>query len=259
MKHSEKLIESIKYYKTRRHPVYVQAYKLKGREFVEKLGVKTAKILKAYDSIDEVNLNELPDSFVTKPTWGCGCKGVFPLVKENGLYRNLFNGELVTFEKVISEFKKTRHSPKLSIEELLSNPLPYDWKVYTFNGKVGVIRQFDRNLQSTITKSWDSKWNNINSKTIFGISKYEYGNNLPPPNNPNELLRVASLLSKSIKYPFVRVDLYEVGKEVYFGEFTTHPATIKLFTDDIDEYLGKLWEEAERELNEQKDYCSNTL
>ena len=49
------------------------------------------------------------------------------------------------------------------------------------------------------------------------------------------MLQLASVLSED--FPFVRVDLYEVGGKVYFGELTFTPS------NGMDPYLSVKWDE----------------
>jgi hypothetical protein len=43
----------------------------------------------------------------------------------------------------------------------------------------------------------------------------------PPPRTLGKMLEVARRLAEP--FPFVRVDLYELGERVYFGEMTFYP------------------------------------
>ena len=54
------------------------------------------------------------------------------------------------------------------------------------------------------------------------------------------MIRIAKILSKDFK--FVRVDLYELERKVYFGELTFSPAhcVFPYLSDKFDLEMGKL-------------------
>lgn len=59
---------------------------------------------------------------------------------------------------------------------------------------------------------------------------------IPIPNQFNRMKEIARNLSKGI--PFVRIDLYDIHDEIYFGEMTFYPASgFGLFTPDKYNYL----------------------
>jgi hypothetical protein len=238
------------------HPIDVYCYKLRGIKFAQKLGINTPIIYGIYESIDDVDFSSLPDEFVIKPQKGCGVHGVYLLVGQGeGIYYDLRKKKhYYSKDQIIKEYQKNAgtqeegfYSQELWIEELISNPLPYDWRFNTFNGRIGAIMQCKRDCNPRISRWWNENWECINNKVIDKC--YKSVDWLPEPINRIELLNVARKLSKAVKYPFVRIDLYDTIGGVYFGEITPHPA-VKMWTfkKEIDNKMGKMWEEAEREL-----------
>lgn len=65
---------------------------------------------------------------------------------------------------------------------------------------------------------------------------------LPKPANLDEMLALAAKLS--VGFGYVRVDLYNVGGRVYFGELTFTPAAgiVKYTPDFWDLKLGEKWD-----------------
>ena len=53
------------------------------------------------------------------------------------------------------------------------------------------------------------------------------------------MLEIAKILSED--FPFVRVDLYNVGGKIYFGELTFYPWSgyVRYCPDEFDYQLGK--------------------
>ena len=66
------------------------------------------------------------------------------------------------------------------------------------------------------------------------------GFTLRKPECIDQMFEIAEKLSKDI--PFVRVDLYEVGGKIYFGEMTFFPDAgfDANLLPETDEYFGKL-------------------
>ena len=250
-----KIQESIKRHKGKIHPIDEIGYKLKGYLFAEKNNVRHAEIFKIYEQIEEVNWEELPGEFVIKPQQGCSESGVLPLIKTKEGYINILKNIDMTRGEAIKYYKEGitgnhSHSRELWIEELLSNPLPYDWKIHTFNGKIGMVEQFKRDAENKYHKYWDKEWQPIKNmcKKIF---TYKINNSLPPPEHPRELLKTAEILSKAIRHPYVRIDLYDTAKGVFIGEITPHPGRTCIYVDYWESHLGEMWERAEEELKNE--------
>ena len=229
------------------HPVDVICYKLKGIEFAKKHNVKTAEIYGIYNNIDDVNWDNLPKEFVIHPQKGSVSLGVYVLVN----YYDLMRKKYYKIPELIKEYKSdNRYSKELWIEELISNPLPQEFKFYMFNNQIGTITQFERNNKPKLVKFWTADWKNENHNvTVLRNKSYMLENRLRKPINPNKLKDIAMRLSKAIKYPFVRIDLFDTLRGVYLNEITPHPSqTVWLFTEELDKRMGKMWEEAGRGL-----------
>ena len=65
------------------------------------------------------------------------------------------------------------------------------------------------------------------------------GFTLPKPDTLDEMITLAEKLSSRVKH--VRVDLYDIGGTVYFGEYTffTNCGFDRTITRECDVYLGK--------------------
>jgi len=252
MGYEEYLKQSIKDHKTgiKKNPIDEIGYKLKGHKLARKNGVKTTVIYGIYRRIEDVDWESLPFSFTIKPQQGCSESGVFPLVNKFSFgYRDILRNRLLTKGEIINEFKSGNHSEGLWIEELIADPIPYDWKIYTFNGRIGLIRQYDRVRKPKSTKFYNENWVNVNVHKI--ARTYKINNKLPEPIHKEELLEVARKLSKAVKYPFVRIDLYDTFNGVYFGEITPHPGMEITLNDLWNERLGVMWDLAIKELNNE--------
>ena len=72
---------------------------------------------------------------------------------------------------------------------------------------------------------------------------YPEGEGVSTPDGFEEMKIIAAQLSK--EFPFVRVDLYNVGGKIYFGEITFYPSSGygKFKPEAFDEELGERFTE----------------
>ena len=63
---------------------------------------------------------------------------------------------------------------------------------------------------------------------------------MPKPQNLNYMLEVAEKLAKA--FPVVRVDLYNIGGKIYFGEmtFTSLGGLMDFYTEEFQNIAGDL-------------------
>ena len=64
---------------------------------------------------------------------------------------------------------------------------------------------------------YDTNWNGVSAKKAGRVK----GPHVPPPRCLQEMIQAAERLASDL--PFVRVDLYEIAGEPYFGELTFYP------------------------------------
>lgn len=121
-------------------------------------------------------------------------------------------------------------------ELLFSKPDLHDYKFFCFNGSVKFFKiDYDRYINHR------ANYYDKNLKLQeFGEEAF-----LPDPNaevkipeNINEMISLAEKLS--LGHPFLRVDLYNIGGKIYFGELTFFPASgLEKFTPEVyDEIIG---------------------
>lgn len=110
--------------------------------------------------------------------------------------------------------------PRVIVEKLLMDEngnIPNDYKFLCMNGNVELI-QIDANRLNEHKKTLYSKdWKKQNFEFNFPI-----GDDIAKPETLDLMIKLAEILSKD--FYFVRVDFYTIGKKVYFGELTFHPA-----------------------------------
>ncbi|MCM3722102.1 ATP-grasp fold amidoligase family protein [Solibacillus isronensis] len=204
------------------------ADKFEVRNFVkEQIGEKYLNELYAvYDSVDEIDIKKLPDSFVLKGTHGSGSnlickdKNSIDWNKQVKIMKGWLNKNLYWYyrEWVYKDIKPRIVCEKYMSEGLGTNSLT-DYKFFCFNGEVKycqVIR--GRGINETID-FYDIDWNHMPFTGLRPLpnSKETY----LKPKKYNEMLDLAKKLSES--FPFVRVDFYYVNEEIIFGELTFFP------------------------------------
>lgn len=239
-------------------PIYEIETKLGQKEAARKAGVPVAEVLQGpYESLSEFDLDALPRRFVVKPIIGSGANGVFLLEKRADALHDLISRDnyplsLDSLDAVgLSKFKGC---PLIAEEFIGLDDRPsLNWKLHTFYGEVGLIRQGDLSQDGKPYKLWSPSGSDLGPIDRLG---FPYDPGLPPPKDIGALITAAKKISLSIPTPFVRVDLYEADEGVRLGEITLRPSSLwkkkhlQNFTPEWDRKLGEMWEAAEARLIE---------
>ena len=222
--------------------------KLKVRELIiEKIDENhLIPLLGVYDSIEEMlsSLNSLPNEFVIKCNHDSGSTTV--VRNKNQIdKRSLITKYHFYMKRRFAYDSYEMHydgiKPKIIVEKYMSNPFDselMDYKFLCFDGKPYYC-WVDLNRYTNHKRNvYDLSWN------LMPFNQHRYGNYsgiIPKPNNFEEMLDIATQLSKGIDH--VRIDLYSIEDKTYFGEMTfTNGAGYEAITPDIwDEQLGRLW------------------
>ena len=93
-----------------------------------------------------------------------------------------------------------------------------DYKFFCFDGKPFCVQVDSGRFESHHQNFYDMEW-----KSLGVHCTYPEGEGIDRPAGFEEMKRLASQLSKD--FPFVRVDLYNVGGKIYFGELTFYPSS----------------------------------
>lgn len=145
----------------------------------------------------------------TKVDWKKAQKRFKRLLRENHYYSTI-------------EWQYKDIEPRIIVEQLLTHDdgsIPEDIKFHCFNGKVGFIMvDFDRFGELRTRNLYNSDWNLISSN--WGRPN---GRNMEKPSNLDEMIKVAEKLAEDFAY--IRVDLYLVKSQIYFGELTFYHAS----------------------------------
>ncbi len=200
-------------------------------------------LLGVYDSFKEIDFERLPDEFVIKCNHDSGSVTVVnkkSLTKKElrhlaNKYDNYFlkrNYSLLHYETQYNSIK-----PKILIEEFLGSNIS-DYKFLCFGGTpVYFWKSFDRFENHTIN-IYDLKWNLQPFRT--DLMNYKK-TSVEIPENFDEMVKIAELLCKGFDY--VRVDLYNIGGKIYFGEmtFTDSAGYAPMYPLKYNREVGDLW------------------
>lgn len=185
-----------------------------------------------YNTIEEIKWEDLPQQFVLKTTGDSGgvivCKDKTKLnidetKKKLGKLKNR------NYYKYNKEYPYKNVHPRYIVEEYIVDESGYelkDYKFFCFNGEPKFVQiDFDR-YSNHRRNVYDINWNLLDLQIKFPKG---HDRVFPKPDNYEEMLEVARMLSKGI--PHVRIDLYNVTGKIYFGEMTFfHGSGMEVFT-----------------------------
>ena len=129
---------------------------------------------------------------------------------------------------------------RIIIEELLADDrggVPADYKLFVFNGTCRLI-QVDSNRYETHSQDFfEPDW------TWLDVDFLAPSSATPPaaPASLAEMIRISEELAAETD--FVRVDLYDVGGRVVFGELTSYPlgGSRRFRPESFDATVGRWW------------------
>lgn len=210
--------------------------KEKAKEYVKTKGLTDIIIpsFGVYNSIEDVDLANLPSKFVIKNTQDSG--GVFVCkdksnVKIDDIKNNLklLNKEIIDGVHWALENVYVDDDNKIIVEDLLETKdghSPYDYKIFCFNGE-------PKFFYVVSERDIDAKFDFYDLDFNWLDVRQGHDNNPHRPTRPENferMLEIARILSKD--FPHVRVDLYNIDGKIYFGELTFyHYAGLTPFSD----------------------------
>jgi hypothetical protein len=234
----------------RLHPAQQLPLKLASNSLAASHGIRTPTVHAVWDRPDAVRLAELPDHFVLKTDQGANSAGVLPLTRiASDRYRQVDGSGTWTEDEIRRRLADIiecgRGKPPVFAEELVTEmsgrPVPDDVKIYTSYGQVAqvLLRRVGRHgVASSVTK----RYVDDAGVDIDGAVDTPTDHSIPVPDVLPDLLAAARHLSRAVGIPFVRVDLYDAGDEVVFGELTLVPGGQQRYGAAHDESMGKMAE-----------------
>ena len=202
-------------------------------------------LLGVWDSADQINFAELPESFVLKTNNACGTNLIVrhkAEISEKRARRELDKWMAWDYGWMGFELQYLAIEPKIIAEKFICNEDGSeirDYKFLCFDGEPKYIwvteDRHSRHTEATLDMDWSyAPWCDCESLVP---------NNIPRKPESFDLM-VNLVKSLAAGFPHVRVDFYEVDAKPLFGEmtFTSGGGYFKVAPAVYDERLGEMWD-----------------
>ena len=204
-------------------------------------------LLGVFDRPAEVPWAHLPPPYVVKATHGQGwnlfVRGPGEVDAED-FQQQLERWLKTNFYHVSWEWSYKDVPRRIIVERFigLEGKAPDDYKVHCFDGEPRAIGVCHDRFTPAYKWTWhDPSWNSLSFVSPFHRQLQSTPTLAPPPSRLEEMLELARVLSRGFDY--VRVDLYCVGDEVYFGELTpTQAAANRPLSEAGETWMGAFWQ-----------------
>lgn len=228
-------------------PEYTQMVdKIESKHYVEKLIGKKYIIptISIYSSINEIDFDKLPNSFVLKVSQGGGGGGVV-ICRDKKKFDKKASLKLLSKhmkQNLYHDNKEWPYKnivPRILAEEYMVDESGYqlkDYKFFCFNGVPKVLMIATDRYSNKAFDFYDMSFNHLSYTQGDKCAEYEH----IKPDNFNEMIEIAKKLSKGI--PQLRVDLYNVNGKIFFGELTFFSSSgYDLFQPEEWDYIWGSW------------------
>lgn len=225
-------------------------------ELVDKIKVRNYVKAKGFDDIllehygtwskpMDIDFAKLPDKFALKTNNGVGnhvfCKNKLNLDKAACLKQLEDNLRIIESQDSILEPQYKSITPLIFCEELIdtgTDSWPIDYKIHCINGEPDHVFLAMERETKVKYGTFDSDWNMLPyTKDAFKPTTYP-----KKPKYLKQMFDIARVLSKD--FEFVRVDLYEHGDRIIFGELTFSPwgGFMYSYTNEAIKLIGSKYE-----------------
>lgn len=228
-----------------RHPLVAKcADKYEVRKYVENNIEENIlpKLYGVYETVEEINWNDLPNKFAIKCTHGCGfniiCDDKSKLdINEAKQKLDKWMKTRYVFEAIEVQYDEMK--PRIICEEYIETEagiLPNDYKIYCFNGEPKLTLVCTERSKDVKLDFMDINWN----KMDIGANGWESGKIHEKPTCYDEMLDICKKLSKP--FPYVRIDFYDFNNRPMLGEMTFTPAgcAARYYNDKGQKILGDM-------------------
>jgi hypothetical protein len=229
-----------------RRPILTRlADKLRARDYVaERIGGRyLAELFQVCRSAAEIDWRKLPRRFVLKTNHGNAMNIFVPDKTEidvGQVSARLDAWLAINLYDYSKEWCYRDIEPAILVEEMLTEAdgaMAIDWKFFTFDGRT----EF---LQVDIDRFTEQK-RNVYDRNLARLPFRGRHPNAPAdpkfPENIELMFSLADRLGRGLD--FIRVDMYNLGGRVVFGEFTNYPGAGQepFHPPEFDELFGSKW------------------
>lgn len=221
--------------------------KLQARDYVaQRVGTEyLVPLLWQGDNPRGIPFDELPSKFVIKTNHGAGyniiVKDKTQLDRAKAIRQlDKWLAESFCYVKFLGTswaYKNIR--PTILVETFLDDngKVPEDYKFFCYSGRAEFLQvSFDR-FGDASERLLDRDFNPL---ALYNGVKINF-RRMMPPQSYEDMVRVAESLAED--FDFIRVDLYNVGGRIFFGEFTCYPAggLARFIPKEYDFIFGEKW------------------
>lgn len=253
--------EKIQWYKLYyRDPLLVKCSdKYAVRDYISQKGLMDilVPLYGVYDKAEDIDFRELPDKFVLKTNNGSHtnilCDNKEKLNKQETI-KTLNQWLTKRSSKLGREWSYYDIQPKIVCEKLLDKDMNndlIDYKFFCFNGEPFYLHVITERFLPGGPKLglYDLDFNKLPYRRpdIALIN-----NEVEKPKNFERMIEIARILSKD--FPHVRVDLYNIDGQIYFGELTFYSGSgYKIYVpEEFDFIVGEKFKLPEVRLQAKK-------
>lgn len=171
------------------------------------------------EKFEDIPFDTLPNKFVIKCTHDSGSVAICRNKKEFDIQKT---GEFINRHLKTNLFWAGREwvykdlKPRIIIEKYMGTDesYPEDYKFYVFGGKIDCVMVCkDRDKGYPKFYFYDQNWNRLH------YLKDEPLDEVRKPENFDGMIEIVKKLNV-LDYPAIRIDLYDVNGQIYFGEYT---------------------------------------
>ena len=218
-------IDSLKYDRLDEKKFFVDKYSSKlyvQKHFPE---IKVIKTLYLYENPKDIHNINIPDYCVLKSTYGGGSLRNIIITPKNKISKKKI--ELITTfwnkikygNKILPYYSEPQYFGKnrIIIEEYMGNL--NDYKFIIIKGRIAFIQLDINRFNHHRRNLYDEDWNILDFTSGYKQTDY----NVERPQTLEKMKQFCKKFYRKTKFEFVRIDLYEINNEIYFGEFTFTP------------------------------------
>ena len=200
-----------------------------------------------WENVEDIDFEKLPNQFVIKCTHDCGSTIIVDNKQEENLEElkktiKKFQGRRMgytTFEPHYLNIKPRIIAEKLIQQESTNRSL-IDYKIWCLDGEPFMcLVCYDRHHHQATWETYQLEPWCPRHDWLSEREKKQKFKTIPTPKNLTKMIDIAKTLS--CKFPQVRLDLYNINGDIYFGEMTFTACSVNQmsYSKDVLYEMGK--------------------